>query len=73
MSRKRTTLPKRKMAQLEEAARIMEKAAADAFSALWYFQHDAWKGHSWGYTAIADAEYSLAMLRKLFPPTEVKS
>lgn len=70
MKRQKTTLPKRKMAQLEEAARVMEKAAADAFAALWYFQNDAWKGHSWGYTSVADGERALEMLRKLFPPTE---
>jgi hypothetical protein len=67
MSRREKAMSKKNQRELDKAARILEKAAADAFAALWYFERDAWKGHSWGYTAVNDAEYAIEMLRKLFP------
>ncbi len=66
MSRQEKALSKKKQRELETAAKILEKAAADAFAALWYLERDAWKGHSWGHTAVVDAEHALTMLKKLF-------
>lgn len=67
MSRRSRPLHKRQMKALQEAARILEKAASDAFAALWYFECDAWKGHSWGYTSVQEAKAALVILEKLFP------
>ena len=60
---------KKKLEALEEAAKLLEQAAADAFAALWYAQQDyAPKGAQWGIASRIKTKLGYQMMVKLFPP-----
>lgn len=70
----RKKISKKKLKELEVAAKLLEQAAADAFAALWYAQQDfAPRGAQWGFASKACAEQGHKAMSKLFqarPPYE---